>query len=163
MQWYREHFVFLQAEWCFSFLSRGFCWVNILIGSLSAGRDAPRVCCITSYDPLKGFLRRLSTNLGLSLSLFFFFCWVDAQAEAGNWWLGMLERLEGCEGWEGRNDAGRTWRKTWARKRNTSQGFKNLCLLFCAWFNSLHLSNKSSVWIANTIGPTLGLWAKPLY
>ena len=98
----------------------------------------------------------------LSLS-FFFFCWVDAQAEAGNWWLGMLERLEGCEGWEGRNDAGRTWIKTWARKRNTSQGFKNLCLLFCAWFNSLHLSNKSSVWIANTIGPTLGLWAKPLY
>lgn len=56
---------------------------------------------------------------------FFFFCWVDAQAESGNWWLGMLARLEGYEGWEGRNDAVGTWRKTWARKRNISQGFKN--------------------------------------
>ena len=81
----------------------------------------------------------LQTLASLSLS-FFFFCWVGAQAETGNWWLGMLERLEGCEGWEGRNDAGGTWRKTWARKRNISQGFKNLCLLFCAWFNTVSIS-----------------------
>ena len=50
-----------------------FVGLTFWLAAWSAGRDAPRVCCITSYDPLKGFLRRPSTNLGLSLSLSLFF------------------------------------------------------------------------------------------
>ena len=102
MQWYREHFVFLQAEWCFSFLSPGFCWVNILIGSLECRERCSQGLLHNQLWSPEGLSQEaLYKPWPLTLSLFFFFLlsWCTSWGwKLMTWDVGEIRGVRGMRG-----------------------------------------------------------------